>query len=396
MTRQKNDTHDGNESQAPFEVMLREKLQQAVRTALISVLEEEVDAFIGAVRYERSEQRRDYRNGHYARSLDTSVGHIDDLPVPRTRGGYQTQVFERYHRRRTDLDQSIGEMFIGGVSMTRVGEVVETLTGTKPSASTVSRVFHTLESEYEQWKTRKLAERYLYAFADGTYFTVIYNGEGCKMPILAVVGIAETGEREVLAFSVGDRENEQAWKDLLEDLKGRGVKTIDVWVSDGNQAMINAITKKFPDSARQRCVVHKMDNVLSYVPTKQQEQLKPELKALFYQKDRQAADQAVAAFIQKYQTIYPTAIACLQRDLEACLTFYAFPKEHWKTIRTNNILERLFGEVKRRSHKMAAAFRTEGSCVLLFYAVIRSLKFNKLTMPAPATKQPDAEILHNT
>jgi len=101
------------------------------------------------------------------------------------------------------------------------------------------------------------------------------------MPILAVVGIAQTGEREVLAFSVGDRENEQAWKDLLEDLKQRGVKAIDLWVSDGNQAMLNAITKKFPDSARQRCVVHKMDNVLSYVPSKQQEQLKPELKALF-------------------------------------------------------------------------------------------------------------------
>jgi putative transposase len=396
MTRQQNDTQDENGSQAPFELMVREKLQQAVRTALISVLEEEVDAFIGAVRDERSEQRRDYRKGHYARSLDTSVGHIDDLPVPRTRGGYQTQVFERYHRRRTDLDQTIGELFIGGVSMTRVGEVVETLTGTKPSASTVSRVFHTLESEDEQWKTRTLAERYVYAFADGTYFTVIYNGEGCKMPILAVVGIAETGERDVLAFSVGDRENEQAWKDLLDDLKGRGVKTIDLWVSDGNQATLNAISKKFPDSARQRCVVHKMDNVLSYVPTKQQEQLKPELKALFYQKDRQAADQAVAAFVEKYQSIYPTAIACWQRDLEACLTFYAFPKDHWKTIRTNNVIERLFGEVKRRSHKMAAAFRTEERCLLLFYAVIRSLHFNKLTMPAASTKQPDAEIVHNS
>ena len=396
MTRQKNDTQDRNESQVPCEAMLREQLQQAVRTALISVLEEEVAAFIGAVRYERSEQRRDYRNGHYARSLDTSVGHIDELPVPRTRAGYQTQLFERYHRRRTDLDQTIGEMFIGGVSMTRVGEVVETLTGTKPSASTVSRVFHTLESAYEQWKTRKLSERYVYAFADGTYFTVIYNGEGCKMPILAVVGIAETGEREVLAFSVGDRENEQAWKDLLEDLKQRGVKAIDLWISDGNQAMLNTITKKFPDSARQRCVVHKMDNVLSYVPSKHQEQLKPELKALFYQKDRQAADQAVAAFIEKYRSVYPTAAQCLQRDLEACLTFYAFPKEHWKTIRTNNVLERLFGEVKRRSHKMAAAFRNEGSCVLLFYAVIRSLHFNKLTMPTPSTKQPDTEILHNS
>jgi len=392
----KNDTQNEKESQASFEAMVRETLQQAVRTALMSVLEAEVDAFIGAVRYEHREQRRDYRNGHYTRALDTSLGHISDLPVPRTRAGHQTQLFERYHRRRSDLDQTIGAMFIGGVSMARVGEVVETLTGTQPSASTVSRVFHSLESEYEQWKTRKLAERYVYAFADGTYFTVIYNGQGCKMPILAVVGIAETGERDVLAFSVGDRENEQAWKDLLDDLKGRGVKTIDVWVSDGNQAMLNAISQKFPDSARQRCVVHKMDNVLSYVPTKQQEQLKPELKALFYQKDRQAADQAVAAFVEKYEKVYPTAIACLQRDLEACLTFYAYPKEHWKTIRTNNIIERLFGEVKRRSHKMATAFRNEASCVLLFYAVIRSLHFNKLTMPAPSNKHPDAEILHNS
>src|SRR5438105_14565411 len=158
------------------------------------------------------------------------------------------------------------------------------------------------------------------------------------MPILAVVGIATTGERDVLAFRVGDRENEQAWKDLLDDLKGRGVKTIDLWVSDGNQAMLNAISKKFPDSARQRCVVHKMDNVLRYIPTKQQEQIKPELRALFYQKDRQAADQAVAAFVEKYQTIYPTAMESLQRDLEACLTFYAYPKEHWKTIRTTNII----------------------------------------------------------
>ena len=216
------------------------------------------------------------------------------------------------------------------------------------------------------------------------------------MPILVVVGIAESGEREVLAFQVGDRENEQAWKDLLDDLKGRGVKTIDLWVSDGNQAMLNAISKKFPDSARQRCVVHKMDNVLSYVPTKQQEQIKPELRAFFYQKDWQAADQAVAAFIEKYRSIYPTAIACVQRYLEACLTFYSFPKEHWKTIRTNNVIERFFREVKRHSQHMAAAFRTEVSCLLLFYAVIRNLKFNRLTMSAASQAQPDPELLHNS
>jgi putative transposase len=394
MTHTENTTQECNASQETFEAMLREKLQQAVRTALISVLEAEVDAFIGAMRYQRTEQRRDYRNGHYSRSLDTSIGHITDLPVPRTRTGYQTQVFERYHRRRNDLDQAIGEMFVAGVSQARVGQVVETLTGTKPSASTVSRVFHTLEAEYAKWKTRSLAERYAYAFADGTYFTVIYNDEGCKMPILAVIGIAETGERDVLAFRVGDRENQQAWEDLLEDLKDRGVKMVGLWISDGNKAMLGAITKKFATSARQRCVVHKMDNVLSYVPKTQQEQIEPELKALFYQKDRQTADQAVAAFVEKYQKIYPTAIECLQRDLEACLTFYDFPKEHWKTIRTSNVIERLFGEVKRRSHKMAAAFRTEESCLLLFYAVIRSLKFKKLTMPAAATKQPDSANVH--
>lgn len=216
------------------------------------------------------------------------------------------------------------------------------------------------------------------------------------MPILAVVGIATTGEREVLAFRVGDRENQQAWEDLLDDLKARGVKQIGLWVSDGNQAMLNAISVKFAASQRQRCVIHKMENVLSYVPQKHREQVEPELKALFYQPGRQEADQAVAAFIAKYQAVYPTAIACLQRDLEACLTFYSFPKEHWKTIRTNNVIERLFGEVKRRSHTMAAAFRTEESCVLLFYAVIRSLRFNKLTMSPPSQAQPASALLHNS
>jgi transposase-like protein len=216
------------------------------------------------------------------------------------------------------------------------------------------------------------------------------------MPILAVVGIRTTGEREVLGFRVGDRENQQVWEDLLDDLKARGVKEIGLWVTDGGQAMLGALGLKFANSARQRCVMHKRENVLSYVPHKQREQVEPELKALFYQKSRQEAVQAVVAFVEKYGCIYPTAIACLQRDLEACLTFYAFPKEHWKTIRTNNIIERLFGEVKRRSHKMAAAFRNEDSCVLLFYAVIRSLRFNKLTMPAASHAQPDQSILHNS
>jgi hypothetical protein len=223
-------------SQADFQEALHEKLRSAIRLTLTIILEEEVTAFIGAPRYGRAATRRDQRNGYYARDLLTTAGKCEDLSVPRTRGGFRTQVFERYQRRQAALDTAISEMFVFGTSTTRVGEVVETLTGEHPSPSTVSRVFHTLEAEFEAWKTRPLAARYVYAFADGTYFTVIYDNEGQKMPILAVIGINEKGEREVLAFTVGERENQGAWEDLLEQLKARGVQKVDLWITDGNQA----------------------------------------------------------------------------------------------------------------------------------------------------------------
>jgi transposase-like protein len=380
MTPKRENTQEHTFSQEEFQSLLQTKLREAVRFTLITILDEEVEAVIGAAPYHRTPQRRDQRNGTYQRDLGTGVGVIEDLPVPRTRKGFRTQVFERYQRRRAELDEAISDMFVGGVSTRRVGKVVEVLTGSKPSASTVSRVYHRLEDEFATWKKRPLAAKYAYVFADGTYFTVIYAREGCKMPILAVVGITEQGEREVLAFSVGERENQAAWEELLEDLKRRGVQEVGLWITDGHQAMLNAIALKFPTSQRQRCVKHKMDNVLGYIPESQRDQVEPELKAIFYQDSREKADQAVVAFCEKYVKTYPTAVECLKRDLDACLTFYAFPKNHWKTIRTTNVIERLFGEVKKRSHKMAAPFRNEDSCLLMFYAVIRSLKFRKIAM----------------
>lgn len=394
MTSKQKNTPSGAERQASLHELLQERMRLAIRQTLITVLEEEVEGFIQAALYQRTAERRDYRNGYYERNLVTTVGEIEDLPVPRTRQGFRTQVFERYHRRQEELDEAICTMFVQGVSTSKVGEVVEALTDTHPSPSTVSRVFHTLESEYERWKQRPLKERYLYAFADGTYFTVIYNQEGVKMPILAVIGIDTEGRRDVLAFSVGERENQDAWEELLEQLKLRGVKSVDLWCTDGNQAMLNALRIKFSTSKRQRCVKHKMDNVLGYIPEKQQERVQPELRAIFYQTNREKAEQELAAFIAKYETIYRSAVECLQRDVDACLTFYDFPEKHWKFIRTTNIIERLFGEVKKRSHKMAAAFRNEDSCLLLFYAVIRSLKLRRISVPAQATGQP--ENLHNS
>jgi len=363
-----------------FQQLVRDTMRDFVRLALTTILEEEVTALIGAALYEQNSVRRDHRNGAYTRDLITSVGRIEALRVPRTRRGFRTQVFDRYQRRRREVDEGIGEMFVSGISTTGVGRVMENLTSARPSPNAVSRVFHKLEDEYEAWKKRKLAQHYVYCFADGTYFSVIYDHEGCKMPILAVIGIRPDGEREVLAFSVGDRENQPAWEQLLDELKARGVAQVDLWTTDGNRAMLNAVKAKFPTAKRQRCIKHKMENVLGYVPQKQRDAVEPELKAIFYQEDRAHAEQAFAAFCAKYEKIYGTAVECLQRDQAALLTFYDFPRTHWKTIRTTNVIERLFEEVKKRSHKMSAAFRNEDSCLLLFYAVIRGMRFNRVKM----------------
>jgi transposase-like protein len=387
MTPRTNHKRLDTEGQALIQDLLQERLRLAIKYTLIQVLEEEIEAFLNAEPYQRTTQRRGYRNGSYQRDLVTSQGIVEDLSVPRTRNGFHTELFERYQRRQTELDETICEMFVQGVSTAQVGNVIEALSGVHPSPSTVSRVFHSLEEEFEGWKKRQLKARYLYAFADGTYFTVIYAQEGCKMPILAVVGIDEDGRREVLAFSVGERENQNAWEDLLDDLKARGVETVDLWVTDGNKAMLNAIQAKFPSSDRQRCIKHKMENVLGYIPEKHHDQVRPELKAIFYQPNRETADQEAAAFITRYEKIYPSAIECLKRDWEACLRFYDYTEKHWRFIRTTNIIERLFGEVKKRSHKMSAAFRNENSCLLMFYAVIRSLNLRRISIqskePAP-------------
>jgi putative transposase len=384
MTPSSKDTEsilNGQAASDTFRAFVQEQVRQAIRATFIDILEEEVSQFIGAGRYERAQGRRDHRAGHRTRTLGTTAGVIDDLPVPRTRGGFHTQLFERYQRRMAEVDTLMREMFVGGVSQQAVGAVVEQVTGTPASASTVSRVFHTLEAEFATWQKRQLPKRYVYVFADGTYFSVIYDGEGQKMPVLALIGITSEGQREVITFTTGECENQGAWENLLADIKARGVEEVDLWVTDGHQAMLNAIALKFPSSKRQRCVVHKMENILSHVPEKQREAVRVELRAIFYQKSRIQADQMTAAFIEKYRTLYPSAISCLERDWEACLTFYGFPELHWKNIRTSNSIERLFEEVKKRSKKMASAFRNEGSCLLLFYAVIRGVRFRKLRMP---------------
>ena len=171
-TKNTQSTLDRQAARDTFRTFVQEQVRQAIRATFIDILEEEVSQFVGASRYERTTSRRDSRAGHRTRTLGTTTGVIDDLPVPRTRGGFHTQLFERYQRRMTEVDELMRDMFIGGVSQQAVSAVVEQLTGSAPSPSTVSRVFHTLEEEFAAWQQRQLPKRYAYAFADGTYFNV--------------------------------------------------------------------------------------------------------------------------------------------------------------------------------------------------------------------------------
>ena len=340
-------TLDRQAVQATFHAFVHEQVRQAIRATFIAILEDQITQFIAAAPYERSTQRRDQRAGHRSRTLATTAGVIDDLPLPRTRAGFRTQLFGRYQRRMAEIDDLMRGMFVAGVSQRMVGTLVEHVSGTRPSPSTVSRVFHTLEAEFAAWQKRALPTRYVYVFADGTYFSVIYDGQGQKMPILALIGITAEGQHEVIAFTTGERENQGAWENLLADIKARGVQEVGLWITDGHQAMLNAIELKFPTSKRQRCIKHKMENILSHVPEKQRELVRQELRAIFYQKNRAQADLLAAAFTEKYRTIYPSAIACMERDWEACLTFYAFPELHSPNIRTTNIIEIVFSQVRK-------------------------------------------------
>ena len=381
MTPETNDNEKPSVGQADFSQLLKAKMVDAVRITLVAVMNEELERFVGASWGEIEPDRHSYRNGYRERSLVTTAGKIEALKVPRARMPFTTQVFTRYKRRQADIDIMIGDMFVKGVSTEGVGQVLEGLNGAPASKSTVSRVHQGLQPEYEAWKRRELPERYEYMFADGTYFSVIYDNEAHKTPILALIGITPQGKREVVGFTIGERENQGAWENLLDDVKSRGIKQVGLWVTDGHQAMLGAINLKFPNAQRQRCMLHKTKNVLAHVPEKQRDDVGQEFKAIFYQASRSAADQTAAAFRNKYANIYPSAVECMDRDWPACLTFYAFPRAHWPRIRTSNVIERTFEEVKKRTKKMSAAFRNEASCLLMFYAIVRGIKFQNVVMP---------------
>ncbi len=367
-------------SQDEFRAALREEAQIAVRSVLETAMREELTVLLQAELYARTATRRGRRNGYYHRDLVTAVGPLPNVKVPRDRAGrYETWVFERFARYQSEIVETLTGMFFGGVSQSQVGPVIEPLLGRSPSASAVSRLAHDLEGECAAWRERPLQAHYRVIYLDGVYFPILHDGKKDETPLLVAVGVDEQGRKEVLGVSVAGAETADAWQNVVEDLKRRGVEQVDLFVTDGEAGLIGVLGRSFPATPRQRCITHKERNVLAKIPSRRKKEVAAVLKGIFAQPSRAEALAQAEAFRVRYEQVYPEAVACLERDLDDCLTFHDFPRELWRHIRTNNALEGLFHTIRQRTNKMGA-FRNETSCVLIVYAVIQSIRFHRITV----------------
>jgi transposase-like protein len=272
-------------------------------------------------------------------------------------------------------------MFFRGVSEEAVGRVAEPLLGVRPSASTISRIAHNLEEQCAAWRSRPLQKRYLAVYLDGVYFSVMHEEKAEKQPVLIVLGVDLEGRKEVLGIYPAAEESTDSYTAVFEDLRKRGVEQIDLLVSDGHPGLIRAFAEVFPMSRRQRCLTHKIRNVLCRISKKDKKAVAAALKEILGQETEEDSRERLAAFVERYRITYPEAVKSLLEDIDACFTFFQFgDAAYQRHIRSTNCLEGLFNTIRLRTNKMAA-FRNETSCLLMLYAIIQTVRFRKIQVP---------------
>ncbi|GHO79495.1 IS256 family transposase [Ktedonobacter sp. SOSP1-85] len=364
--------------QEDFRQHLRHLAVSAVQVLLEQTMLEELERCIGASWGECTPTRRGYRNGTYTRNLITSTGRIEDLKVPRDREEeFHSQVFESYNRYEPQVAEALTEMFVSGTSTHKVGKVAEKLMGVAPSASAVSRLNQSLTEQYEMWRERALLAHYRVVYLDGIHFTVRHGEQTDSTMILTALGVDLEGSREVLAFRASSEESLDGWCCLLQDLRNRGVKAIDLFVTDGADGLLAAIADLFPATPRQRCLIHKQRNIMSAIPKREQQEVMADLKGIWQQETKEQALVNLTAFKAKYQKRYPEAMRSLCEDEEHLLTFYAFPQVMHRYIRSTNAIESLFSNVRQRTDQIDA-FTTETSCLTIVWAVIQDIRLPKV------------------
>jgi putative transposase len=366
------------------EVSLGELIHQAVRKTIEQAVDEELRATLGAAPYERRAERSGYRNGAKSRTLTGPTGPVE-LTLPRGRltkddGGteeWRSTVVPRYQRRMREVNEAVAGVYLSGGNTRRIRGALRPLLKNAPlSKSAVSRIVTTLRGEWETWRTQSLADlNVVYLYLDAIALRVRSAGRVTGLPVLAAVAVLSDGTKRLVSLEVCGAESGAAWEGFLQGLIDRGLKAPRLCVIDGNAGLHRALTLSWRTTKIQRCAVHKLRNILRKVPQHAHEEITADFHLIVYASGIDTARAARDAFVKRWAKRCAGAVESLNEAGDDLLTFYSFPKEQWKTIRTTNVIERLNGEFRRRV-KTQGSFPTEECALVLLYSLVASGQIN--------------------
>ena len=375
------DTHDLGKVIEIDEGRIKDHLGEIVRGSvedtLNALLEAEADRLCGAQRYERTEARKDTRAGHYERKLETRAGEVTiEMPKLRTLT-FETAIIERYRRRESSVEEALIEMYLAGVSVRRVEDITEALWGTRVSPSTVSELNKKIYTKIEAWRNRPIEGEHPYVYLDGIVLKRSWAGEVSNVSVLVAIAVNRDGYREVLGVVEGAKEDKAGWSSFLRRLKERGLRGVKLITTDKCLGLVESIAEFYPEAKWQRCMVHFYRNVFSLVPRGRMRVVVAMMKAIHAQESREAAKAKGDAVVAKLVEMrLPKAAELVREGIEETLSYYAFPSEHWRRIRTNNPLERIMMEVRRRT-RVVGAFPDGESALMLVGAGLRHVAGTK-------------------
>ena len=365
---------------------LSELTRIGARMMLQSGLEEEVTAYLQRDYYERSTKAKGSRSGSKPRSVKIGSGDIGlRMPQVRDAGGpFHSRILPPRMTQMDEIQEIIPLLYMNGLSSRKVKKAVGKLIGKKGlSHQNVLRISGRIVDEFNAWKKRDLSTlEVIYLVLDGVRLGV-RAGTTQKEAVLVVWAFLEDGSRELVGVSLGNSESYNAWKGFLEDLLQRGMGAPMLTVIDGCPGLIKAVDEVFPESDKQRCTKHRTENVLDKVLEQDKASVKESVRKVFYASTYEHAKEAAELFKKKWSMKYPSAVACLTENVEDCLTYYKYPYQHWLKIRTTNIVERSFKEVKRRV-KVSGRFQNEERGLTMVYWQLHELKWNGVSMTREA------------
>lgn len=350
---------------------LKDLVRNSVEETLNALLDNEAEQLVNAGKYERSEERQGYRSGHYKRNFQTTAGEVE-LKVPKLKGvPFETAIIERYRRRESSVEEALIEMYLAGVSVRRVEDITEALWGTKVSPGTISNLNKKAYEHIEEWRTRPLSGSYPYVYVDGVYLKRSWGGEIRNVSVLVAIGVNNEGYREILGAAEGMKEDKESWRSFFVWLKERGLTGVRLIIGDKNLGMLETIPEVFPEACYQRCTVHFYRNIFSVTPRNKVKTVAMMLKAIHAQESKEAAREKALLVAEKLKEMkLASAAKKLEDGIEETITYMDFPYQHWSRIRTNNTIERLNREIKRRTRAIGA-FPDGQSALMLVCARLR-------------------------